>query len=177
MVSKRTGKKIGRPRLRLCDDPDRYWLALFVALTWIARDRGLSSQKVALTLMAMRHGRFVLTPENLSALQQGLPIQIAYPANEFRGRIGAEWREKSALHWRADIFLRKARKLERRLQALPVGSADDFHWFAILATAWRVAVGGQGDLLTAAARLCASIGEQAYFERVMAPFIKRRLLA
>jgi hypothetical protein len=175
MVSKRTGKKVGRPGLRLRDDPDRYWLALFVALSWIARDRGLSAQKVAVTLMAMRHGKFVLSPENVSALEQGLPIQIAYPANEFRGRAGKEWRERSPLHWRADLFLRKARKLERRLQASPEGS--DFHWFAILAIAWRVALGGHGDLLSVAAQLCASIGEQAYFQRAIAPFIKRRRLA
>jgi hypothetical protein len=175
MISKRTGKKVGRPGLRLREDPDRYCLAFFVALTWIAHDRGLSAQKVAVTLMAMRHGEFVPSPENVSALEQGLPIQIAYPANKVRGRAGKEWRERSTFHWRADLFLRKARKLERRLQASPEGS--DFHWFAMLATAWRVAVGGHGDLLNVAAQLCESIGEQAYFERAIAPFIKRRPLA
>ena len=45
---------------------------------------------------------------------------------------------------------------------------------ALASTAWRVAVGGHGDLLTVAAPLCASIGEQSHFERVMAPFIKAR---
>ena len=180
MGTKRTGRlKRGRPCLPLRDDEDGYAIVHFAALRRILKKRNNTSTRfVALTLMQLRYGQIVNTPEtpgNIRAAREGRAFEVSMDEKLQRGNEKDEGgkehaRNKSAFHARADNFACKERKLKKLDR-----KTDNGRWFNAMAKAWMLCLDGNGARSVAMARrLSASVGEEAYFKRVMFPLFMRR---
>jgi hypothetical protein len=178
MVTSYTKLQRARPCLPLRDDDDGYAIVHFAALRRILKKRNTSTRFVALTLMQLRYGQIVNTPErpeNIRAAREGRAFEVSMDEKLQRGNEkddgGKEHaRNKSAFHARADNLARKERKLGKL-----DGKTDDGRWFIAMVKAWMLCLDGNGARSVAMARrLSASVGEEDYFKREMFPIFMRR---
>lgn len=179
-MTKKTGRlKRGRPRLPLRDDEDGYAIVHFAALRRILKKRNnVSTRFVALTLMQLRHGQIVNTPEkpeNIRAAREGRAFYVSMDVKLQRGNEKDEGgkehaRNKCAFHARADNFACRERKLKKL-----DGKTDDGRWFNAMAKAWMLCLDGNGARSVAMAKnLASSVGELDYFKQKMFPIFMRR---
>jgi hypothetical protein len=191
MGTKRTRLKRGRPCLPLRDDEDGYAIVYFAALRRVLKKRNNTSTRfVALTLMQLRYMRVDEDPENIQAMRDGRQFKIRARVVEddedeenirdgrpflkhcgnAKGSAAEHPRNESIFHAAADNFACK----ERELKKLD-GKTDNGRWFIAMAKAWMLCLDGNGARSVAMARrLSASVGEEAYFKRVMFPIFMRR---
>lgn len=178
MVTKPTGRRRGRPHLRLRDDPERYWIARFLAECDL-KGPGMTDRGIALMMTAVRYGEVANDSENVKNLVTASGAvafkyakgDVRYPSGTVRGEEDRKQpRYRSAFHPRADDLLRKARRLWSG------HDADDCKWLVVMREAWVQALSGpefKASLL-AASSLCLFAGETPFFHRVIGPIIEAR---
>jgi hypothetical protein len=171
MVTKPTGRRRGRPRLPLRNDPERYWVARFLAECELKRP-GITDRKIALAMTAVRYGEAVDDFENVKNLTTASgPVDFKYVKDSIRGREDSkEPRNRSAFHRRADDLLRKARRLWSS------HDQGDCKWLVAMREAWVRTLSGSPEkfALQAASSLCLVAGEIPFFYRALQPIIHFR---
>jgi hypothetical protein len=185
MATKRTGRKRGRPHLPLRVDPARHELAFFDALTAIAHTlgNGISERQIAIALMGLKIGVPVDTPDTLKAITEGRPFEIFCPPEfvkpkrlrRFRN-LGEERpsvcepRDQSIVNAMAGDLVRKVNKFRN----MPEDS-EDKKWLSRISAALYLTLRGNGYGVTGmVGDMAADGGELAYFEAVLAPYIRER---
>ena len=141
MVTKPTGRRRGRPRLPLRDDPERYWVARFLAQCEL-KGPGMTDRQIALAMTAVRYGEAVADSENVGNLATASgPVDFKYVKDSgLRGREDSkEPRNRSAFHPRADDLLRKARHLRSS------HDQDDCKWLVAMREAWVQTLSGSPE--------------------------------
>jgi hypothetical protein len=172
MVTKPTGRRRGRPRLPLRNDPERYLLAYFVAQCRLKKP-GMSDREIALTLTAVRYGEIANEPEYVTNfVTSSGPVGFEYAVSIVHGdEESSEPRNESAFHARADDLARKARrKLNEDL------GSDDGSWLLNMSNAWIVTLAGEpfDGAMRLASAFCLVEREIAFFYRVVQPIIQSR---
>jgi hypothetical protein len=178
MVTKPTGRRRGRPRLPLRDDPERYWVARFLAECEL-KGPGMTDRQIALAMTTVRYGEVVNDSENVKNLvtaSAAVAFKYAkgdarYPSDTVRGEEDRKQpRYRSAFHPRADDLLRKARRLWSG------HDADDCKWLVAMREAWVRTLSGFPEkfALQSASSLCLVAGEIPFFYRALQPIIHFR---
>jgi hypothetical protein len=182
-------RREGRPDKPLCEDPQRYLLALLHA--WIERAAkvGVSANRVAETLMGRVYGMPLLTGyvidasgqritprDNIKRLIDGRPflVQLDTVKQRPRGRAFAlgdhvpyhkrNYKEKNVFRPLADDWLRKLRKI---LTSRP----KDREWLTAMGTATGICHARETVFRELARMEASKAGEMEFFRRTLEPIL------
>ncbi len=171
MVTKATGRPRGRPKMALQDDPERYVLAWYEAVSRLNEHTPKFSRRgLALHIAMVWRGELVNNPENIEHWLKGSG-PVAFQATKRRGVEGSkDPRHATAFHPIADDIARKA----RALGCLDSTSGDGVWWIAMV-NSWKVAL-AEPDFILAQYPIvwCRLIGEYPFQQRVLARFVEAR---
>ncbi len=162
-----------RPRTRLVDKPERYWLAFQQAA--LERAKGQVSERRLLIMFAgLRHGQPLMTRENLAAMRRGEPYLVAMEEAKSRAqpKLSHGMRHKNAFHPPADDTARALRKLRDADPTDP-----DRRWLACMTRAWLICLDADERDAWLARELASAVGEIEHFTNVMEPVLRRDLRA
>ncbi|CAJ0869714.1 hypothetical protein AMST5_02162 [freshwater sediment metagenome] len=162
-----------RARKLLRDKPERFWLAFLQAA--LERTKGrISERALLITFAALRHGRPLMTRENLAAMRRGEPYLVAMDeaASRAQPHLSNSKRHKNAFHPPADDTARALRKLRDADPADP-----DRRWLACMVRSWIICLSGDRDEEWLARELAACAGEITHYETVMQPVLRRDIRA
>jgi len=168
MVSKPTGRDVGRPKgsAPIIKNDLRYVLVFLegAAKAWAPMT---SKHEIAISLAAMMYGKVVDTPDNKASL-----------AGDWRGlkfcgepRKGDDTRYRSVFHPSGEALIRSS----GRLMSLSAGDLNG-QWFAAMSAAWAYCLGGAPFeyAFNKASFYCWDIGETRFFERAIRPITEHR---
>jgi hypothetical protein len=169
LIVQTTDKPIGRPRKLLATDVDRYSLAILQAWIDNGAHHGMSERSICDAYASLRFGSPRRTKDNFVLMQCERPFQVLFNTNKTRLKgcyQGKEWHELNTFRPYADDFRRKLRKIRNKDR-----SDVDRRWLAAMSDAWRICFSGDLSTKTHAEALTAVVGERGYFSRVMQPIL------
>jgi hypothetical protein len=164
----KTGKRRGRPKGPVKDNPDRYLLARIEAE--IVRVEGrFSERKVIKTLVAVAIGQAVDTAENRDRIRRGLPFEM----NTLPGRLQARGLQPGRVddeRYR-DAFAPYLDDLRRQLRDLRERKDARGDWHRTMVRVFGLVIDGVS--IDNARELAESIGERAFFDERLATLMQK----
>jgi hypothetical protein len=168
----------GRPDWNLLADDDRYLIAAFWAIqiyeNKFRQNTRATRHAVAMTLAAVENGKLEVSPENRATLHNkrgklSFKTDMTLTKDEKSGKGGWAGKGESSAPWnrvkaRCDDIRRKA---DRALKS------EQHSWLEAITAAFTVSFYGpdcEKALLLARVN-CTAVGELAFFERSLRPFI------